>query len=96
VTKNVYARPCAGLEGGTLAGGGLAIALARNETRPWLGGRLLGRIDWTFLDTLSAEVQIGAVMPFFRDDFVFDPSTRIYQAPPVMPFAALGLGVRFP
>jgi len=96
LVETLYVRPCVGFEGGTLAGGGLAIAFARNETRPWLGARLLGRIDWTFLDTLSLEVQIGAVAPFTRDEFVFDPSTLIYRAPALMPFAVLGLGVRFP
>ncbi len=94
--RTITMRPCAGMEGGTLAGGGLLIGLARNETRPWLAARAYGRIDWTFLDTLTVEMQIGGVVPLTRDRFVFDPATLIYQAPIVMPFAGLGLGVRFP
>jgi hypothetical protein len=93
------ARPCIGLDAGTLRGLGSGEQLQQplEETRGWLAGTGLGRLQLHLGEGVYLEIEGGFTLPFLRDRFVFvKPSRDIHAVPPLSGFTTTGLGVVLP
>lgn len=90
-------RACALVDAGVVSadGGSGAGFLAGSHLRPWVTAGELARLEWT-VGFLRVEAEGGLTLPLVRDTFAFDATTSVYQAPVVVGFAGVGLGVRFP
>jgi hypothetical protein len=91
-------RACGILDAGVLSasGGGGTGFQAGSQLRPWFTAGELARIEWALAGPLRVEAQGGLTLPLVRETFAFDATATVYQAPVVLGFASLGLGVRFP
>jgi hypothetical protein len=93
-------RPCLVAVAGSLEGIGKVGNVSKSQTKPWfeLGGS--GLVDWTVVGPLGLEGEGGLDGVPLRNEFRFTtpggPPTRIFQALPAVPWARLGLRVRFP
>ncbi|HLV21389.1 MAG TPA: hypothetical protein VKZ49_10915 [Polyangiaceae bacterium] len=94
--------PCAGIEAGTLQGEGQprggALTAAR-AGRLWLASNFLARLGWQPVSPLTLEAQVGLLVPWVRDTFVFetpDGPTSIFQVPSTAFVAAAGIGATLP
>jgi hypothetical protein len=90
------ARPCAIFDLGVVDAAGEHIDHPASPTRPWVAAGALGRLEWQPVGPLWLEGSLGLDVPLLRESFVFEPATGIYQAPNVMLFGGLAVGVRFP
>jgi hypothetical protein len=93
------ARPCFGLDAGTLRGlgSGEQIQQPLEQTRGWIAGTGLGRLQLHLGEGVYLEVEGGFTLPFIRDRFVFlEPSRDIHAVPPLSGFTTAGLGVVLP
>lgn len=86
---------CAALEGGSLrAQGGGGIANAQRTTMPWWNLGAAARAQWDVSPALAFEASLSAGALLRRDEFVFRPSSLVYQVPAASLGAGLGLSFR--
>jgi hypothetical protein len=93
------ARPCIGIDAGTLRGLGSGDQIQRplEQTRGWLAGTGLGRLQLHLGEGVYLELEGGFTLPFIRDRFVFvKPRRDIHAVPPLSGFTTAGLGVVLP
>ena len=96
VAGPLVVRPCAGASFGVLEASGSGITTTVSRSRPWVAASVLGRLVWEALPWLDVELEAGGIVPFYREEFFFEPSVPVYEAPPVAFLSRLGLGLRFP
>ncbi len=87
---------CGHAEVGALGARGLDIVRAREVTRTWLAVGAHAALRWSPGAWLFVEAQAGASLPIVRDRFVFTPNQLIHQADAVVPWTAIGVGLRLP
>lgn len=94
-TKGRLMPLCAALEGGSLrAQGGGGIANARRTAMPWWNLGAAARAQWDVIPALALEASLSAGALLRKDEFVFRPSSLVYQVPAVSIGAGLGLSLR--
>jgi len=76
-------RPCLGLDVGRVRGEGARVAGAATRNAPWLSGLAELRLDLEVLAGVSLGISGGAVVPFVRPRFYFEPGVVAYHAAPV-------------
>ena len=100
IATRLAARPCVPLDVGAVSAGGNGEVNTSSHIRAWAAVGGLARLDWTLpLQGNTAavlELQGGVAFPLVREDFQFQPSTPVYQAPVAAGLAGLGVGLRFP
>jgi hypothetical protein len=98
VLDGVVFAPTVELEAGALHGDGSGVALPQHPTRPWVSLGLGAGATWRFYGPLFLDLVASFQVPFYRDNFYFDPnpSRTVSRAAPVGSRGALGLGARFP
>lgn len=89
-------RPCVELAGGVLDAEGIAVRQPTSRSRPWLTAAAHGRLVWALARAFALEVEGGAMAPFFRESFFFEPAIPVYEAPAVAGFGRFAAAVRFP
>jgi hypothetical protein len=88
------ARPCVGIDAGSLRGLGSALPRPLQETRGWIAGTVHGRLQLHLGEGVYLETEGGFTLPFIRDRFVFlKPARDIHAVPPLSGFTTAGLGV---
>ena len=88
--------PCARVEVGVLSASGEQIVPARSDSRLWTALALPIRLRLEPWRHFFVEIEGAARTPLVRDRFVFQPDSKVFEAPPVGWTAAAGAGVRFP
>ncbi len=96
LTTGVDALPCVGLAAGVLDAEGGAVGAPQSRSRPWVAGDAHARLVWAPLRAFAVEIEGGAIAPFFRESFFFEPDIPVYEAPPIAAFGRIGASVRFP
>jgi hypothetical protein len=92
----ITARPCVGLDAGSLLGRGTALPAPLQATRAWVATTVEGRAALLVAGGFVIEAGGGLTMPLIRDTFVFQSPTRIiHEVPPVGGFGTAGVGVTF-
>jgi len=91
LTDAVRLFPCAVMDGGVLRAQGNDVQGAQTHVRPWwaagLGGRLaIGR------SSPRVDLEAGALVPLYRDEFRFTPDEFVYSATGPAFFAGVGIG----
>ncbi len=94
--STIHGRPCAGVSGGVLQAEGSGVGVTQSRNRPWVSGAAYARLSWELAPWLVAELDAGAVVPFFRETFFFEPNVSIYEAPIAAFSGHFGAAVRFP
>jgi hypothetical protein len=94
--ENLGVRPCVELAGGVLDADGQLVAQAQSRSRPWLTAAAHGRLVWALARAFALEIEGGAMAPFFRESFFFEPGIPVYEAPAVVGFGRFAASVRFP
>ncbi len=97
--QKIELRPCLFLDAGGLSASGAGPPVTGAALRPWLAGGGLARVAWVAALgrwSLALELEAGVALPATRENFLFSPSSTIYQAPVALPFADAGLAVHFP
>ncbi len=90
------AAPCLGMDlGGILARGEGGAVASVEETRPWLALRTFGRLALHPLRWARIELEGGPVVPFVREEFVFQPSPTVFRSPALFLFAGVSLVAQF-
>ncbi|NOU27508.1 MAG: hypothetical protein HOO96_06325 [Polyangiaceae bacterium] len=90
------AAPCLGMDlGGILARGEGGTVASVEETRPWVALRTFGRLALHPLRWARIELEGGPVVPFVREEFVFQPSPTVFRSPALFLFAGLSLVAQF-
>ena len=51
---------------------------------------------WAIARAFAVEIEGGAMAPFFRESFFFEPGIPVYEAPAVVGFGRFSTSVRFP
>lgn len=92
----LFVRPCAELAGGVLDAEGVSVTTAQSRSRPWLAAAAHGRLVWALARAFAVEIEGGAMAPFFRESFFFEPGIPVYEAPAVVGFGRFSASVRFP
>ncbi|WP_146650946.1 hypothetical protein [Labilithrix luteola] len=87
---------CANVEIGSLDAVVVDPLPSRERSRFWLTGGLSARLSWRPLRALSFDLAVGARVPFLRNELFFEPSTLVYEAPAVVPFAGTAIVGHFP
>ena len=72
------------------------VVSAQQRQRPWVAADMYVRLLWEPLRALVLDLELGGVLPFYRESFFFQPGVPIYEAPTVAAFGRIGAGVRFP
>jgi hypothetical protein len=86
---------CARIEVGMLDVAGGDIVAPQTRHRLWLSTGALARTEWTLLEPLFLNVEVGGNVRATNDRFLFLPNTTAYQVPWVGLSAAGGLGAHF-
>ncbi len=90
------AAPCLGVDVGAILARGEGGAVASvEETRPWFALRALVRLAAYPVRWARIEVEGGPVVPFVRDEFVFQPAPTVFRPPLVFLFAGASVVARF-
>jgi hypothetical protein len=96
LAREIAMRPCGGVAVGVLDAQGSAVEHAQSRARPWVAASAQVRLVWEVHPLLAVELESGAVVPFVRESFVFNPDVPIYTPPPVAFLSRAGVSVRFP
>jgi hypothetical protein len=90
----VSLRPTAGVDIGFIRGRGFAIALPREQIRPWVDIAAGGRAQIRLIPRLGLELSGGLLVPITRPTWVFDnPQTIVHVTPSVGGYLSLGVRV---
>jgi hypothetical protein len=90
------AAPCMGMDlGGILARGEGGTVASVEETRPWIALRTFVRLALHPLRWARIELEGGPVVPFLREEFVFQPSPTVFRSPALFLFAGLSVIAQF-
>jgi hypothetical protein len=100
---SVEAGGCAGIELGDLRGQGFGPSVPSqylftpsNGGAFWGAATLSGRASWRIARSFALVLDVGVVIPWWRDPFVFENlSTPLHEAGPVEGRATIGPEVRF-
>ncbi len=92
----ITARPCVGLDAGSLLGRGTDLPTPLQATRAWVAATFEGRAALLTAGRFVIEAGGGLTVPLIRDTFVFQsPARIIHQVPQVGGFGTAGVGVTF-
>lgn len=89
-------RPCAEVTAGVISTTSSGVLEPAHPTRPWVTMDAHARLAWEPIAFLALELEAGAMVPFFRERFLFLPDEGVYQAPIIGLFGRAGLAVHFP
>jgi hypothetical protein len=93
LTRVVSLRPCVGFSAGLLDASG-KIAEPESVQVPFRTVGALARGEWG-VGRWLIELSGGVERPLRRDRFYFEPSTPVYESPPVLGVLMIGGGYRF-
>lgn len=65
------------------------------QSAPWFAAGALARVEWSATHDVSLELEGGAVVPAYRDRYVFLPGVVAHEIPAVAVVASAGVGVWF-
>jgi hypothetical protein len=94
LAASLSVRPCGRIEAGIVHAAGDLVGTARSASTAWAGLSALARLEWVVVPPISLELQAGALVPLTRKTFYFQPTSEIYEPPPVAGFGGVGAGVR--
>jgi hypothetical protein len=94
LTSALALRPCVSLSEGLLEASG-RIAEPKSVVAPFRTIGALARGEWVLGPHWLLELSGGVALPFRRDQFYFEPSTSVYESPPVVGIITIGGGYRF-
>jgi hypothetical protein len=94
LTRALALRPCVSVSEGLLEASG-RIDEPKNVVAPFRTIGVLARGEWILGRHWLLELSGGVARPFRRDQFYFEPSTSVYQSPPVVGVVTVGGGYRF-
>jgi hypothetical protein len=89
----VALRPTATFGAGAIIGRGFAIALPKEQVKPWLDVTFGARAELMILPSVGVELEGGGLVPFMRDIWVFNTPPVIVHTTPVLGAYVTG-GVR--
>ena len=94
--RNMQVSAFGTLEVGALGVTGSGVTHVDTRTRAWFAVGAGARGRWTLGDSFFAGLDVGAVVPLVRDDFVIVNGGSAYRVPAVGAETAISLGVTFP
>lgn len=89
------ARPCAFLDAGRLHGEGSSLTPADERSVFWTAAGAEMTASARLTGPLRVGADVGIVLPFRRDRFIFEPDFEIHEVPAVGFSAGIGLGLLF-
>jgi hypothetical protein len=87
--------PCAGLELGAMHGEGFGVLSPSASDGLWFAASLTGRAAWRIIGPFGLALDVGAFVPFRRDQFFLTQLGDVHQAALVEGRAVLGPELRF-
>jgi len=74
---------------------GAGLPQPSTALRAWLAPEAIARLGVALAARVSLELRGTVAAPLQRDTFYFRPSTDVYQAPPLVVWAGVALGLHF-
>jgi hypothetical protein len=91
-SRDLSLRPCLSFEAGRYLASGTGIQTSQDHSVFWAAGGAFLSGELRAPETWAARAEVGALFPFRRDEFYFDPGHRIvHTIPPVGVFFAVAL-----
>ncbi|MFT3771765.1 MAG: hypothetical protein QM820_40670 [Minicystis sp.] len=87
--------PCLGLELDGARGEGFGVSSPRSGWTAWGAALAYGRVEAAIVEPVSAEVRIGAAIPFGRPLFYFDQLGAVYRPSAASLRLAVGVVAKF-
>jgi hypothetical protein len=90
------ARPCVTADVGAVSASATGVPHPQSHVRPWGTVGLLALAEWWPAGPIFLDAQVSLSAALQRDQFYIAPTPVVYQAPSLVPGAALDVGVHFP